>query len=198
MTKKTASEIIDFVLEKQKYFKSKTGTNFVYLSDEFYILTNRDFPDFDDYDGFKQIENGVGLTRYFINEIDLIKKRMPSESVKKVKIGIITGYQAKNTIEKYFLPVLDGIKNVNGYVYPVKNDFFGESVKVSGLLSGRDIKNVMTDNKDIDLFLLPSNCLNYDEKFIDNMKYSELEESVNSEIMIFDEKKFKKYLENKR
>ncbi|MFC1726008.1 DUF512 domain-containing protein [candidate division KSB1 bacterium] len=196
VTKDIASEIIDFIMEKQKYYKRKTGDNFVYLSDEFYILTDRDFPGYEDYDGFKQIENGVGLTRYFINEIDVIKKQLPSESAVDINIGIITGFQAINIIKEYFLPMLNDIKNVNAYVYPVKNEFFGDSVKVSGLLAGNDIKKEILSHKEIDLFLLPPNCLNHDDKFIDDLKYCDLEKAVSSKIMIFDDVKLKKYLES--
>ena len=188
-----AEDTLRQVKDWQKTFKKKSGSNFVFLSDEFYILSGRNFPKYEEYEDFKQIENGVGLSRYFINELSKFRRKLPKKINKKVNLGIITGKQAEGIIKKHLVPVFNRYDNIMIEMFPVINSFYGESVKVSGLLAGKDIYEVIKNEKDIDLFLLPPNCLNLDDYFIDDMSFKTLQESLNSKIMLFDEEKLINY-----
>jgi len=194
VNKTLASCVMKDVLKWQKYFEKRTRKKFVYLSDEFYIQTGKEFPPYDDYDDFKQIENGVGLARYFINEIKCLEKNLPEKLEKKLNIGLVTGVLSENLIKKYFKAVLEKIKNVNVFVYLVKNRFFGESVKVSGLISGTDIYEAIKDENKIDIFILPPDCTNHNDRFIDDMSLYDLCSKIESIIMIYSKDNLLKFL----
>jgi putative radical SAM enzyme (TIGR03279 family) len=162
-TKREASRLLDGLEPLRKKYRRKIGVSFVYPSDEFYLKGQRPFPPVKEYDGYPQIDNGVGLVRDFLDEF---KKAMkPSTfSLRKEKVAKRNG--AKNLIlitGKSFEPVLKEIakeieakvKNLKLRVLPVKNNLFGEKVTVTGLLSGNDIIAVLKGKK-ADAAIIPS------------------------------------------
>lgn len=136
--KKSSGQVLDTVEAWQNKCRAESGTSFIYASDEFYIVAARDFPSYDRYDDFSQIENGVGLTVQFLKEFEqAMTMRLGTEPAHN-RISIITGMGASDIIqnlagrieEKYHIEV---------NVIPIVNRFFGESVTVAGLITGNDI-----------------------------------------------------------
>ncbi len=173
-TKESANEVIDQIEKWQKKFKEEYGTNLVYAADEFYITAERDFPPYDEYEGFPQIENGVGLCASLIDEFEsalkLKKKLKP-----KHKKTVVTGYCSYKVISD-LVSKLDG-DMIN--VIPVKNNFFGEKITVTGLLTGGDIINQLKDKDLGESLLLSSSMLRHGEEILlDNVTCDDIEREL--------------------
>lgn len=131
-------EVIDQVEKLQQDFLEKHGSRIVYLADEFYIMADKEIPDYEDYEDFPQIENGVGLIARLIDEFEDYIKNASFSVQKKRKVSIVTGVSAYNYIS-LLAKRLEEKYGITVYVYKIINDFFGENVTVTGLLTGRDI-----------------------------------------------------------
>lgn len=170
----SARIVLEEVENVQKGFKRKLGQSFVYLADEFYLLGRISLPCFEHYEDFWQLENGVGLTRSFLKTFDEASKEFPEKLDRSRRFVIVTGALAEPVIESYVLPVLRKIKNLHIHIRVVYNRFYGDSITVSGLLTGQDIIDAFRgDENDADL-LLPHNCLNSDEFFLDDLSINDL------------------------
>ncbi|KNY26053.1 protein of unknown function DUF512 [Pseudobacteroides cellulosolvens ATCC 35603 = DSM 2933] len=136
--KASSMEVIEQVEKLQENFLKKHGSRVVYLADEFYMMAGKEIPPYEYYEDFPQIENGVGLISTLINEFDQHINHVDFVPEKNRKVSIVTGVSAYNYIsllskrleEKYSITV---------NVYKIINEFFGENVTVTGLLTGRDI-----------------------------------------------------------
>lgn len=128
--------VIDAVSSWQERCRQETGSNFVYLADEFYLAAGRSIPEYEDYDEFPQLENGVGIVRSFLAEwhqIDFSQARFS----KPRYVDIVCG----TSVAKILGPLLTelAIPNLKARLVPVENRFFGPHVTVTGLLTGCDI-----------------------------------------------------------
>lgn len=160
--------IIDLIENYQaSYLDSPRKSRFVFASDEWYIEGRRSLPAFDCYESFPQIDNGVGMTRDFLYEIekDLEDCLLPE---KMGDIGIITGTLGSSVFYDYVFPIFSAanVKELPS-VIQVKNGLFGDCVTVSGLIPAHDILDRIKTVQEESCFLLPPNCLNYEGKFID-------------------------------
>lgn len=144
------------------------GRTFVYLGDEFYFIAEKDFPPAEFYDGFPQIENGIGMTRNFIDEFRNAEEISPAD--KNFSIDVVCG----TSIAKIFSRLTAEMPNVR--ILPVVNKFFGERVNVSGLLTGGDIIDALkTFGGTRDAILIPSTALKSGEEiFLDDVTVDDL------------------------
>ena len=165
--RESAAEVIAQVERYQKKSRARTGRTFVYLGDEFYFLAEKDFPPAEFYDDFPQIENGIGMTRNFVDEWFSLTPdtRHPTSA-----IDVVCG----TSIAKVFVKLTADMPNVR--IVPVANKFFGESVNVSGLLTGGDIIDALkTVGGSRDAILIPSTALKSGEEiFLDDVTVDEL------------------------
>lgn len=175
-----ASKVIDLI-EK---FNSEHGGNFVYASDEFYIQANRTLPDYEYYGDFEQIENGVGLVRQFEREInyalDYIKKP------KKAKFGVtlITGVSFGWYLKSKQDDILAKFPNCDMQIMEVVNEFFGETITVSGLITAGDIIN-QCKGKTHENIIIPDNMLReFSDTFLDGITVNELEKALGVKVYI--------------
>jgi len=176
----SSRRVIEQVSAWQKKFKEERGINFVYLSDEFYIMAKEDMPDFDEYDGFPQIENGVGLCASLKQEFDeaLFAKRKIKVKSEKT---IATGYLAYDFI-KSLVSKLDSDKIS---IRKIKNNFFGENITVSGLITGGDIIKQLKGEKLGKYLLIPKSMLKHDEEvFLDDTTISDVEKELDVNIKV--------------
>ena len=176
-TPEKALSVVTMVNKWQEKCRNKSGTSFVYLSDEFYLAANQPIPEYDLYDGFPQLENGIGLIRNFLHEWQqepIVKTgyQMPHH------LDIVCGISA----QKILKPLLDEVKvhNLTISVIPVKNEFFGKDITVSGLLTGQDIISALSQiGKARTGVIIPGTALRKGEAvFLDNMTMDELERQV--------------------
>ena len=112
---------------------------FVLFSDEWYILGDRPFPPLIEYGDTDLVENGVGQMQHFLSQFENEFSNFPAGLLKEKNITIATGMLVCNIFQKKVIPVLNKIDNLNLTLIPIKNDFYGNSVTVTGLLTGKDI-----------------------------------------------------------
>ncbi len=179
-----AKHLVSQVLRMQKKFKKKIDNPFVFLADEFYLLSENYLPSEEHYGKFQQIDNGVGLTRHFINEFKLVSRQFQKSYKPQRKLILITGEMASPVIKKHILPTLNNIKGITADVEAVENKFYGKSVTVSGLLTGRDIiDKCSTINRKAEI-LLPTNCINNQGLFLDGLDIGDIKRELKKEVRI--------------
>lgn len=172
--KDMSADVIDAVEKWQKKFKKERGTNLIYLGDEFYINAERPFPDYDEYDGFPQIENGVGLCTSLIYEFDEALAESKTQKPKNRKT-VAVGYAAYSVMKSLADKTDDNMIEV----IPIKNNFFGEKITVTGLLTGRDIIEQLKDKDLGKTLLLSTAMLRHDEDILlDNTRLCDIEEAL--------------------
>jgi len=180
-TREEAEAVIDQVEVYQRQFEAENpdGYPFVYLSDEWYYLTGREFPAARHYGLYAQIENGVGMTRYLIEQWARAKRRLPASMQERRRVTLVTSTMAKPVIEE-LTNDLRNIKGLEVQVLPVINQFFGVEVTVAGLLCGQDVLAALEQNDNLgDLVLLPRVMLdNAGERFLDDITVEEFKQSL--------------------
>ncbi len=177
--KNAAKEVIRQVSLWQKKAKKERAINFVYLADEFYITAEEEIPSWREYDGFPQIENGVGLCASL--EWEFLDALQACDKIEvKTKKTVVTGVLAYDFISGL-------IKKLNSdkiNVFAVENRFFGEKITVSGLITAGDIIEQLS-GKDIgEEILIPVSMLRHDEEvFLDNLSISDVEKALGVKVV---------------
>ena len=168
-----AQKVIAQVEKFQAQSRAETGKTFVYLGDEFYFLAGRDIPPAEFYDEFPQIENGIGMTRNFIDEFHGEKI---IRSDKKISVDVISGTSIAGVLKNLAAEVMRRNKNLDVKILPVVNEFFGSTVNVSGLLTGGDIINALKkNNRQRDKILIPATALRSGEEiFLDDVTVDDM------------------------
>lgn len=190
-TKEDAVLVLEQIHRWQAYFREKHGTVFVHASDEWFILAGRDFPPEEYYEGYGQLENGVGMMRLLISEVRERLKELPDsrkarpETHHKKTVSIATGRLAYPTICRLISEILEEFADITVHVYCIENHFFGERITVTGLLTGTDIIQQLKDKELGDELLLPCNVLKADEPvFLDDITLNEMGQALQVPINI--------------
>lgn len=182
-TKQKSAETIEFVKEIQKEFLEKYGTRLVYLSDEFYMNANIEIPSADTYEGFPQLENGVGLIasmrEEFEDAVRLLKNKKRNRHISAATGEIAYGFI--RALADRLESVCSGIKID---VYPIKNEFFGGGVTVSGLVCGCDIIKQLKGKISTEELIIPYSMLRDDDNiFLDDTTVEEAEKALGVKIV---------------
>ena len=179
-----ACEVIDIIEHFQKKAFEKHGTHFVQASDEWYINAGRDFPEADRYDGFIQLENGVGMVRLLIDEFDEVWSCVEGDD-REYEVSMVTGVLVYDSIKLLANRIPEKFPNVKVHLYKIINDFFGHRITVTGLLTGGDIRKQLTGKPLGQRLILPSNTLMADEpKFLDDVTLAELTDALQVDVCI--------------
>ena len=188
--KEDAIETLDLIHRYQKLCYEKYGIHFVHASDEWYILAGQEVPEEDRYDGYLQLENGVGMVRLLLNEfheeLDRRKKEglLPDNEIKD-EYSLATGRLIFPYIEKMAQELMQYCPGLKLHVYAIRNDFFGERITVSGLLTGQDILAQMKEQEKGSRLYLPCNVLRSGEDvFLDDLHVGDLEKALQVPIYI--------------
>lgn len=194
-TKEDAEKVLQQIEAKQKYYLKKYGSRIIYASDEWYLRAERPIPALEEYEGFPQIENGVGMLRSMIDEVEEETQTLEgAEFLTDTVFHVVTGYAAYSTIKMLADKVARkfGVKHI--HVHRIINDFFGHDIDVTGLLTGQDIsaqltaafKNEPEDEKGLDSYiLLPCSTLKSGEDiFLDDMPLEKLESALQKKVRI--------------
>ena len=129
--------------ENKRIFMEEIGDPFVRFSDEFYLVAGIDVPDEEFYKGYAQIEDGIGMIRCFREAINNTVGNLKKDI--KGTFSIATGKLAYNEVSSGAAKIMEANNNIKIDTYKITNDFFGESITVTGLLTGRDIINQIKD-----------------------------------------------------
>ena len=178
-TKEDACELLDLVHSWQKVSMEQYGTHFIHASDEWYLLAERELPQEDNYDGYIQLENGVGMLRLLHEEFTEALADVPGDSGLEKEVSIATGRLAAPFLEQMMEQLTEKFPHICVHVYPVRNDFFGEMITVSGLLTGQDLKKQLSVVPLGEKLLLPCNMVRSEEQdFLDDVTVEELEKTL--------------------
>jgi len=183
-TAQEAGEIIDYIETRQAGFHARTGSRFVWPADEFYVAAGRAFPPRHVYEDMPQFENGVGMAREFMTGFNRRRSRLKgirSDS----RVMMLTGCSAYPFLSEEILPYVTETLGLNLSLHRVFNRFWGETVTVTGLLTGQDLLQDATDTADqYDLVALPPNCLNADQLFLDDLSLAEFRERLGKPVLV--------------
>ncbi len=189
--KEDALEVIEQVESMQQQFLKDHDTSFVFIADEFYLKAEKEIPTYNTYEDFPQIENGVGMLANFKHETTDALDDYFEYNLCKRKVGVITGVASFDFIQN-MTSIVKEKYDIDAEVIQVKNKFFGESITVTGLLTGGDIietvKKYCENNKVVlDEILLPIDCLRSEDiVLLDDLTIHDLEKSLNTKIRIVD------------
>ncbi len=212
-TKEDAKQVLAQIHGWQAHCMQAYGTHFIHASDEWYLLAEEELPAEENYDGYLQLENGVGMLRLFENEFEdalayvteeakenptLLKKLYPEqgmasgelqgstvednrilENSNKRTVSVATGKSAYDMLSRLSERIMNEFPGIQVNCYSICNDFFGEQITVSGLITGGDLIAQLRDKELGDVLLLPENMLKCNEDvFLDDVTVSEVEKAL--------------------
>ncbi|MBR4626403.1 MAG: DUF512 domain-containing protein [Ruminococcus sp.] len=181
-TKEGAAETIDIIEGFQREFLEKYGTRTVFASDEFYLIAGREFPPGEAYEDYPQYENGVGMLRSLIDEFMQALDMAEWEGGKRT-VSIATGYSAFSTASRLAVAAEQKFPELKCHVYRIRNDFFGETITVSGLITAQDLIAQLRGKELGDELLISSNMLMRDSDiFLDDLRVPDVEAALGIKI----------------
>lgn len=181
-TPERASGTIDIIAEFQEIFLEKYGTRTVFPSDEFFLISGRELPPVEYYEDFPQYENGVGMFRSLIDEFEKALE-IAEWTGDKRHVSIATGYSAYEIIRQLAEKVMKKFPLLRCDVWRIKNEFFGETITVSGLITAQDLISQL-DGKNLgeNLLISQSMLMNDSPVFLDDLTIEDVEKSLNVKI----------------
>lgn len=184
-----AKEVINIIHGFQDVAMERHGYHFVHASDEWYINAGVEIPNEDNYDGYIQLENGVGMTRLFLDEISASVEDFladnEGECKKNICVSTISGVLAYPVFCDAMKIINKALPNAQINTYKIINNFFGEKITVTGLLTGGDIIEQLKDKELGAALLIPSNTLKADEDiFLDDVTVDELQKALQVPVII--------------
>lgn len=182
-TKEEAANVIDIIDEFNAHFAYfNGGQTLAYASDEFYLIAERPLPDADYYGEFAQLDNGVGVCALLKSEFSDALADEASREIKRT-ITIATGYAAYDLLCELSRKAEEKFPGLKVNVVKIKNEFFGETVTVAGLITGNDFKKQLKDVQLGDKLLIPRVSLrNEGDKFLDDVTIEELSEYLKIDV----------------
>ncbi|MFC1608232.1 DUF512 domain-containing protein [Candidatus Latescibacterota bacterium] len=180
--KSEANETIDAVDRFRHDWLAHHDVGFVYCADEWYIKADREIPGADYYDDFSQLENGVGMVRDFIDALTGVENRLQEAGYRTGKYVLVTGASMSVYIGD-LAGKLSSLPGLTARVVSVPNRFYGESVTVSGLLTGGDIIGALNGIDGDEMVVLPPNCLNDSGLFLDDKTPGDIETALGVKVI---------------
>lgn len=182
--KEDAARTIDIIENWQKKLYKEHGLHFIHASDEFYILAERELPEEERYDGYPQLENGVGMLRLLDTEVtealDMLSGDMKEESeVGSEELSLATGLLAYPYLKQQIEKITTRYPQKKIHLHTIRNEFFGELITVAGLITGQDIMKQLSGKKLGGRLLLPA-CMfrSGEEVFLDDVTRTEVQNAL--------------------
>lgn len=185
-TKEDAKRVLAQIEAWQRKAYAEFGMHFIHASDEWYLLAEEELPEEESYDGYLQLENGVGMLRLLETEFhDALAMEGGDELFRKVSIA--TGKLAAPFLRKFMEELKTKYPNTEVTVFDITNEFFGERITVAGLITGQDLKKQLKGKNLGEKLLLPCHMLRSGEEvFLDDVTVTELSEYLQIPIEIVD------------
>ncbi|BAZ51499.1 hypothetical protein NIES4103_41560 [Nostoc sp. NIES-4103] len=183
VTPEKAREVIAQVRSLARQFRQKFGSNVAWLADEWFLIAGEELPSESEYEEYPQIDNGVGSIRLFLKQFEIAAQLLPPKTSPKRQLTWVVG----NAVEKAFQPILNRLNAVDGLevnMCALNSDYWGQSISVTGLLTGHDLLLNLQGRDLGDGILLPSVMLKHGELvFLDDMSIEELSQRLNTKIL---------------
>ena len=190
-TKEMAKKELMMVKEFQDKYIKETGSPFVRLSDEFYIVSDMEVPEEEFYNGYEQLEDGVGMIRYFRERIERDVKSLNKNL--KGSFSLVTGVLAFNEIDRAAKLIKNTNPNIEIEVFKVINNFYGETITVAGLLTGKDIIEQLKGKLKSEYLIMPNNMFRKgyelgpkEQIMLDDSKIKDLEDALGIKVIVCD------------
>ena len=180
--KESAQEVVSRVTKLQEKLLKKLGSRLIFIADEFYILSENDFPSYEEYEDFAQLENGIGMCRLFESKIEKELKNISCEKVAKDEVTFVTGVAAYDLMVAAAEKIMSSV-NVKINVVKITNNCFGDKITVSGLITGKDLIDQLK-GKNYKNLILPGNMFNDSNLMLDDMVVEDLERELKSRVQI--------------
>ncbi len=182
--KEDAAQVLDIIHRIGTQQKQKTGRRGCYPSDEFYVQAGWDVPDEEFYEGYPQLENGVGLMRSLQNELETVLEDEQGDCLPR-EVGIITGTLAADYMRMLLDQIQKKFPGLSYTVYPIINHFFGERITVSGLVTATDILEQLGGRALPERLLIPSSMLRAEQDlFLDSISIDQVSAALGRPISI--------------
>jgi len=186
VTRDYARGLIAEIKTVQDRFIKDYDDPFIFLSDEFYIKGDVDFPPYEFYGDFSQIENGVGMIPSFLYELEAMDGKLPKKAKRVVNGTVITGELPSRFI-KALAERVNEIKGVHIRLEVVRNEFLGPSITTTGLLTGGDIIKSLTGKELGGVLYIPNAMLKLEEDiFLDDVTLTDIENTLHVKVQKFD------------
>ncbi len=183
-SKEDCVDVINMVEAFSEETLEMTGSRKFYLADEFYIKAEKNLPEYEYYEDFPQIENGVGMVKSLENEIFERISGLEKSDVKR-KISLVTGEIMGPFINKYVAHIKEKWYNLECSVFPIKNEFFGGEINVTGLVTGGDIISQLKGKDLGDELLIPECMLRYErDMFLDDVTLEDISRELDINTVI--------------
>lgn len=177
-TKEEARQVLEIIHRWQKKIYEEYGLHFIHAGDEWYLLAEEEVPEEERYDGYLQLENGVGMLRLLFNEFEDAFRQQKGDQ-RSAELSAATGKLAYPYIRRMAERIEERYPGVKIHVYCIRNDFFGERITVSGLITGGDIIAQLKEKRLGSRLLLPCNMLKADEDvFLDDLTVKEVSDAL--------------------
>lgn len=184
-TKEDAENVIDQIEKWQRKNLERFGSRIVYAADEFYLKAERKIPEPECYEDFQQFENGVGMLSLFKAEFYELLPQIEDKEKRKRTISLVTGEAAFGLIREIACEIMNKFPEITINTYCIKNEFFGETITVSGLLTGTDIINQLRGKELGEYIILPDSLLrNGETVLLDDIYVSDIERELNVRVKI--------------
>lgn len=181
--KAKAEEVVTYIEKCQKAYLKDLGTRFIWPADEFYLMAGRNVPGNAAYEGYPQFENGVGLTRSFLNGVPASKRILSSKFKGNLRVTIITGRSAEPLLKEWAESL--NVPGLEIEILAIKNHTLGESVTVAGLMCGKDIISQVDADKTRDLVLIPETAVR-SGMFLDDVTIELLQQRMKCPVIAVD------------
>lgn len=177
-TKEDAREVLSVIHRWQEKIYQEHGIHMIHAGDEWYVLAEEEVPEEERYDGYLQLENGVGMVRLLFNEVQEALSAVTGDGRQR-EISLATGRLMYPYIGKILEEIRKKFPNITTHLYAIRNDFFGERITVSGLITGQDLTGQLKGQPLGERLLLPCNMLKIGEPvFLDDFTLEEVENSL--------------------
>ena len=183
-TKEDACEVLDLIHGWQEKLYKEWGNHFIHAGDEWYILAERPIPEEKTYDGYLQLENGVGMVRLLDEEVAQTLAGMTGDD-RKIHRTIATGELAAPFLRKHVESVRKKYPNVDIQVFAIKNEFFGGKITVAGLITGTDLISQLKGKDLGDRLLLTNHMLKSGEPVVlDDVTVDDVQNALQIKVSI--------------
>lgn len=183
--KADAKKVLACIHRWQEYCMARYGIHFVHAGDEWYLLAEEELPEEERYDGYIQLENGVGMITLLRDEFAEALQEVKGDKGLERRVTLATGKSAAPLLEELAGRLKEKFPKVCVEIVAIRNDFFGERITVSGLLTGQDLIAQLKDRNLGDVLLLPCSLLRSGEEvLLDDITLSDLKRTLQVEIDI--------------
>ena len=189
-TREDAREVLQCIHKWQEELYPQYGLHFVHASDEWYVLAGEPLPEEERYDGYLQLENGVGMLRLLLTEFAEAMEALDEQDQTRYvgcagELSVVTGKLAYPFLRDMVRQLCERFPALRIHVYSIGNEFFGEQITVSGLLTGQDIISQLQGRELGERILLPQNVLRSGEDyFLDDVTVGDMEKALQVKVDI--------------